>query len=98
MYPTPQGNKNTLLHSCSHHLNYSPQTTDSREEFQVHVPFDTILEMKPYLVPGPTSTLRMELIGIVTHQGTKEQGHYVAITKKGNEWFSYSDAIVTKSL
>jgi len=65
-------------------------------KIQVHVPFDMILEMKPFLVPGPISTLRMELIGIVTHQGTKDQGHYVAITKRGNKWFSYSDAIVTQ--
>ena len=60
------------------------------------MPFDTILDMKPYLAPGHTSTLIMELIGIITHQGTKEQGHYVAITRKGNEWFSYNDAIVTQ--
>jgi len=38
----------------------------------------------------------MELIGIITHQGTKEQGHYVTITRKGNEWISYNDAIVTQ--
>jgi len=54
-------------------------------KIQDHVPFDTILDMKPYLAPGPSSTLSMELIGIITHQGTKEQGHYVAITRKGNE-------------
>jgi len=41
--------------------------------------------MKPYLAPGQASTQTMELIGIITHQGTKEQGHYVAITKKGNK-------------
>jgi len=38
----------------------------------------------------------MELIGIITHQGTKEQGHYATITRKGNEWISYNDAIVTQ--
>jgi len=38
----------------------------------------------------------MELIGIITHQGTKEQEHYVTITRKGNEWFSYNDAIATQ--
>jgi len=38
----------------------------------------------------------MELIGIITHQGTKEQGHYVTITKKGNKWISHNDAIVTQ--
>jgi len=38
----------------------------------------------------------MELIGIITHQGTKEQGHYVTITKKGNKWISHNDTIVTQ--
>jgi len=39
----------------------------------------------------------MELIGIIAHQGTKEQGHYVTITKKGNEWILHNDAIVTQA-
>jgi len=65
-------------------------------KIQAHVPFDTALDMQPYLAPGHTSTLIMELIGIITHQGTKEQGHYVTITRKGNEWISYNDAIVTQ--
>jgi len=38
----------------------------------------------------------MELIGIITHQGTKEQGHYSTRTRKGNKWISHNDAIVTK--
>jgi len=61
------------------------------------VPFDTVLDMKPYLAPGQTSTQTMELIGIIAHQGTKEQGHDVTITKKGNEWISHNDAIVTQA-
>ena len=51
--------------------------------------------MKPYLSPGQASSQTMELIGIIAHQGTKEQGHYVTITKKGNEWISHNDAKVT---
>jgi len=39
----------------------------------------------------------MELIGIIAHQGTKEQGHYVTITKKGNGWISHNDAVVTQA-
>jgi len=39
----------------------------------------------------------MELIGIIAHQGTKEQGHYDTITKKGNKWISHNDAIVTQA-
>jgi len=33
----------------------------------------------------------MELIGIISHQGTKNNGHYTAMTKKEEEW----DAITT---
>jgi len=39
----------------------------------------------------------MELIGIIAHHGTKEQGHYVTITKKGNKWISHNDTIVTQA-
>jgi len=52
--------------------------------------------MKPYLTPGQASTQTMKLIGIIAHQGSKEQGHYVTITKKGNKWISHNDAIVTQ--
>jgi len=40
---------------------------------------------------------KMELIGIIAHQGTEKHGHYVAITKKGNEWISHNDAITTQT-
>jgi len=66
-------------------------------KIQTHVPYDTVLDMKPYLAPGQASTQTMELIGIIAHQGTKEQGHYVTITKKGNKWISHNDAIVTQA-
>jgi len=66
-------------------------------KIQTHVPFDMVLDMKPYMAPGYTSTQTMELIGIITHQGTTEQGHYVTITRKGDKWFSYNDAIVTQA-
>jgi len=59
--------------------------------------FDTVLDMKPYLAPGQASPHTMDLIGIISHEGTKEQGHYVTITKRGNDWTSYNDAIVTQA-
>jgi len=61
------------------------------------VPFDTVLDMKTYLAPGQASPQTMELIGIISHQDTKEQGHYVTITKRGNEWISHNDAKVTQA-
>jgi len=39
----------------------------------------------------------MKLIGIISHQGTKDQGHFVAITKRGNEWTSYNDALTAQT-
>jgi len=66
-------------------------------KIQTHVPFDTVLDMKPYLAPGQASTQTMELIGIIAHQGTKEQGHYVSMTKRGNKWISHNDAIVAQA-
>jgi len=41
-------------------------------KIQTHVPFDTVLDIKPYLAPGHTSTQTMELIGIITHQENRD--------------------------
>jgi len=53
--------------------------------------------MEPYLAPGQALSQKTKLIGIISHQGTKNQGHYVAITKKGNKWTSYNDAITAQT-
>jgi len=37
----------------------------------------------------------MELLGIISHQGTRDSGHYTAITKKEEEWTLYNDATTT---
>ena len=39
----------------------------------------------------------MKLIGIISQQGTKDYGHYVAITNRGNEWTSYNDDITAQT-
>jgi hypothetical protein len=61
-----------------------------------HTPFETILNMEPFMTPGLRSAQKMELIGIISHQGTGKNGHYVAATKKGTEWILYDDAITTQ--
>jgi len=53
--------------------------------------------MEPYLAPRQASPPKIELIGIISHQGTKDQGHYVAIKKRGNGWTSHNDAIVAQT-
>lgn len=37
-----------------------------------------------------------ELRCIVTHQGRHDNGHYVACAKRGKEWYSFNDEIVTR--
>ncbi|KAK5939103.1 hypothetical protein PMZ80_008406 [Knufia obscura] len=37
-----------------------------------------------------------ELRCIVTHQGRHDNGHYVACGKRGKQWYSFNDEIVTK--
>ena len=61
-----------------------------------HTPFDTTLDMEPFMTPGLRSAQRMELIGIISHQGTGKNGHYVAATKKVTEWILYDDATTTQ--
>ena len=36
------------------------------KKIQTHIPFDTVLEMEPYLAPGQTSPQKMKLIGIIS--------------------------------
>jgi len=49
------------------------------------------------MAPGHATSQKMKLFGVISHQGTKEHGHYVAITKSGNEWISHNDAITTQT-
>jgi len=62
-----------------------------------HIPFDTALEMEPYMTQEHAITQKMKLIGIISHQCTKDHGHYVAITNRGDEWISYNDAITAQT-
>jgi len=66
------------------------------EKIQNHTPFDTTLDMEPFMTPGLRPAQRMELIGMISHQGTGKNGHYVAATKKGTEWILYDDATTTQ--
>ena len=62
---------------------------------QQHIPFDITLNLEPHTMQGYPPIPDMELIGIISHQGTKDNGHYIAMTKKEEEWTLYNDAITT---
>jgi len=39
----------------------------------------------------------MKLIGIISHQGTKDNGHYTAMTNREDKWTLYNDTITTQT-
>jgi len=51
--------------------------------------------MDPFMAPGLRSAQKMELIGMISHQGSEKQGHYVTMTKKGEDWILHNDSSTT---
>ena len=54
------------------------------------------LGMEPFMAQGLGSPQKLELIGMISHQGTEKNGHYVAVTKKGEDWILHNDASTTQ--
>ena len=49
------------------------------------------------MTPGHSSTQDMKLIGIISHQNTRDNGHYTAMTNREDKWTLYNDAITTQT-
>jgi len=49
------------------------------------------------MTPGHASTQDMKLIGIISHQGTKDHGHYTAMPNREDKWTIHNDAITTQT-
>jgi len=56
------------------------------QKIQTHTPFDTTLNLEPYMMPGSSQSHDMRLVGIIAHHGTKDNGHYTAITRREDEF------------
>jgi len=67
------------------------------KKIQNHIPLDTALDLEPYMTPGHASIQDMKLIGIISHQGTKDNGHYTAMTNREDKWTLHNDAITTQT-
>jgi ubiquitin C-terminal hydrolase len=67
------------------------------KKIQDHIPFDTTLDLEPYMTPGHSLTHDMKLVGIISHQGSKDNGHHTAMTKREDKWTLYNDAITTQT-
>jgi len=66
-------------------------------KIQIHTSFDTTLDLEPYMTPRPPQPHDMRLVGIISHYGTKNNGHYTAITRRGDEWTLFNDAIAVQT-
>ena len=95
MPKTLLGDKNTLIHTHSTILIVHLKRLILGEKIQNHTPFDTTLEMDPFMAPGLRSAQKMKLIGMISHQGSEKHGHYVAMTKKGEDWILHNDSSTT---
>jgi len=97
MSKTLPGDRNILLHTYPTVLIVHLKRLIMGKIIQNHIPFDTTLDLEPYISQGHPPTQKMKLIGIISHQGTKDNGHYTAITKKEDTWTLYNDAITTQT-
>ena len=66
-------------------------------KIQTHTSFDTTLDLEPYMTPGHAPPHDMRLVGIISHHGTKDNGHYTAMTRREDKWTLYNDAITTQT-
>jgi len=53
----------------------------------------TTLDLEPYMMLRPPQPHYMELVRIISLHSTKDNGHYTAITKRGDEWTLFNNAI-----
>jgi len=67
------------------------------KKMQTHISFDTTLGLESYMAPSPTQPYNMDLIDIISHHGTKDNGHYTTMTRRDDKWTLYDDAIVTQT-
>ena len=91
------GDQNPLLHTHPYNLNSPLKKIDPGKKIQNHIPFDTTLDLGPYMTPRHAPTHDMNLVGIISHQGTKDTGHYTAMTKREDKWTLYNNAITTQT-
>jgi len=66
------------------------------KKLQTHTTSDTTLDLEPYMTLRPTQPRYTELVGIISHHGTKDNGHYTAIMKRRDDWTLFNDASATQ--
>ncbi len=80
-------------------------------KLDAHVPFPATLDLSPFACAagepvkhfselcgraGASRASRLQLYGVVEHQGTFEGGHYVAFVRLGGAWYRMNDSVVKR--
>jgi hypothetical protein len=58
------------------------------------IAFAEQLDISPFLFPSIETTAQYQLLSIVQHEGTAQQGHYLSCIKT-NQWYECNDSAIT---
>jgi len=91
------GDEITLLHTHPYNLSSPLEKIDPGIKNSEPYPLRHYLKLGALRDAGHSLIQDMKLIGIISHQGTKDNGRYTAMTKREDKWTLYNDAITTQT-
>nr|VZI30695.1 unnamed protein product [Spirometra erinaceieuropaei] len=67
-------------------------------KLDTRVDFPATFNMRPHMTPPRGPSVIYRLYATLNHEGYScRSGHYVAFTRRNNQWFSHNDSIVTST-
>ncbi|VDM34346.1 unnamed protein product [Hydatigera taeniaeformis] len=68
------------------------------QKLDFHIDFPASFNMRPHMTPSSGSPVVYHLYATLNHEGiTCRSGHYVAFSKRRNQWFFHNDNVVTST-
>ncbi|KAL5969006.1 Ubiquitin carboxyl-terminal hydrolase 36 [Taenia solium] len=68
------------------------------QKLDFHVDFPASFNMRPHMTPSSGPPVIYHLYATLNHEGiTCRSGHYVAFSKRRNQWFFHNDNVVTST-
>ncbi|VDK23510.1 unnamed protein product [Taenia asiatica] len=68
------------------------------QKLDFHVDFPASFNMRPHMTPSSGPPVVYHLYATLNHEGiTCRSGHYVAFSKRRNQWFLHNDNVVTST-
>ncbi|KAK3917476.1 Ubiquitin carboxyl-terminal hydrolase 8 [Frankliniella fusca] len=80
-----------IVHLKRFHQHYDGSLQKNTKQ----ITFTTSLDLAPYVISGVQSSTKYHLVGSINHIGKKlHNGHYTAMSKRGNRWYCFNDSKV----